>query len=128
MTDVRDVVVIGAGPAGGAAAIGLADRGRRVALVDRERFPRDKVCGGCLNPRAIRSLAALGVVPSGVPLRWLVLHAGGRTARVPLEGGLAVSRRSLDAALVDAARARGVEVIEGVAATLGPDGGDARAI
>ena len=109
----HDVVVIGAGPAGSATAIHLARRGQRVLLVDRDRFPRDKVCGGCLNPRSLAALRELGIEPGGVPLKRLVLHAGSRRAHLPLYGGMAVSRRTLDAALVEAARREGVEVREG---------------
>src|SRR6185437_14911397 len=47
-----DVAIIGAGPAGSAAAIGLARRGATVLLADRARFPRDKTCGGGVTGRA----------------------------------------------------------------------------
>src|SRR5712691_8257131 len=49
-----DVLVVGAGPAGSAAAIRLARAGASVLLVDRARFPRDKPCGGGLTGRALR--------------------------------------------------------------------------
>lgn len=55
-----DVVVVGAGPAGSAAAITLASRGVRVVLVDRAWFPRAKVCGDGLTPRALAALERLG--------------------------------------------------------------------
>ena len=54
--DPYDAVVIGAGPAGGIAALGLARAGRRVLLVDKQRFPRAKVCGCCLNASAVATL------------------------------------------------------------------------
>ena len=47
---VYDVIIIGAGPAGGAAAILLARHGWRILLVERTPWPRDKPCGGCINP------------------------------------------------------------------------------
>ncbi len=125
-----DVVVVGAGPAGALAAARLASAGRRVMLVDRTRFPRDKVCGGCLQPSALRALEVGGLGGlvergGGVPLREMALvAAGGAAARFPLEGGMAITRRALDAALVEAARARGVEVREGVHARLGPAPGE----
>lgn len=128
MRRAYDAVVIGAGPAGSACAIGLAGRGKRVLLLDRERFPRDKVCGGCLNPRSLRGLRDLGVEPAGLPLRRLVLHAGKRSARLALYGGMAVSRRTLDAELVATARARGVEVREGTCAELGRVAGETREV
>src|SRR5438445_11990268 len=45
-----DVAIIGAGPAGSSAAIQLATKGYSVALLDKERFPREKLCGDFLNP------------------------------------------------------------------------------
>ena len=56
-----DVAVVGAGPAGATAALHLARRGLRVALVDRHRFPRDKVCGDALIPDAIHALERCGL-------------------------------------------------------------------
>lgn len=58
---VWDTVIVGAGPAGTAAAILLSRSGRRVLLLDRHDFPRNKVCGGCLNPAALGMLHDLGV-------------------------------------------------------------------
>ena len=45
-----DVAIIGAGPAGAAAAISLASKGYHVVLIDKEKFPRDKLCGDFINP------------------------------------------------------------------------------
>ena len=60
--DMRvDALVIGAGPAGSAAAITLAGAGRDVVMVDRAAFPRDKVCGDALIPDALKALARLGL-------------------------------------------------------------------
>ena len=56
----RDVVVVGGGPAGAAAAIFLRQRGHDVLLLDEARFPRDKVCGEGVSPEAWRLLAAWG--------------------------------------------------------------------
>ena len=53
-----DVIVIGAGPAGAATAAHLARSGVDVLLVDRERFPRDKVCGDFVGPVALGELAS----------------------------------------------------------------------
>ncbi len=56
-----DVVVVGAGPAGSATAAYLADRGLDVALLEKATFPREKVCGDGLTPRAIKQLIRLGI-------------------------------------------------------------------
>ena len=56
-----DVIVVGAGPAGSAAATHLARRGLHVTLLEKSRFPREKVCGDGLTPRATRQLIRLGI-------------------------------------------------------------------
>jgi geranylgeranyl reductase family protein len=60
-SDRYDVLVIGAGPAGAAAAFWLAERGRRVLVVEKKRFPREKTCGDGLTPRAVRQLHDMGL-------------------------------------------------------------------
>src|ERR1700742_3564747 len=57
-----DVCIVGAGPAGSAAAYLLARQGRSVALVDRATFPRDKTCGDGTTPRGARVLARIGAL------------------------------------------------------------------
>ena len=61
-TSHYDVAVIGAGPAGSAAAYFLARGGLRVALLDKFDFPRDKTCGDGLTPRALGVLDTMGVL------------------------------------------------------------------
>src|ERR1051325_7091055 len=73
-----DAIVVGAGPAGWTAAIRLSRPGARVLLVDRERFPRDKPCGGGLTYRAVRQLP-FSVEP-------VVEHVVDRLARRPVYG------------------------------------------
>ena len=57
-----DVVIVGAGPGGAAAAVALAQLGiTNVALLDREGFPRDKTCGSGLSPNALKIIQQLGI-------------------------------------------------------------------
>ncbi len=116
-----DVAVVGAGPAGSAAAITLARQGRRVVLIDKARFPRDKCCGDGLTTAALRYLHHVGLdprdVPSWQPVSEAVIRTSvGREAAFPLPAGgtfAATARRSdLDAALVRLAGSAGAEVVE----------------
>jgi len=59
--DKLDVLVVGAGPAGAAAAYWLAEAGHRVVVVERKRFPREKTCGDGLTPRAVHQLEQMGL-------------------------------------------------------------------
>jgi flavin-dependent dehydrogenase len=60
----HDVVIVGAAPAGSLAALVLARKGYRVALLDRATFPRVKVCGNCINPSAWEIWQQLGLTES----------------------------------------------------------------
>lgn len=129
-----DVAVIGAGPAGTAAAITLARAGKHVLLVDKATFPRDKCCGDGLTTGALRLLDDLGLDPKQIP-SWQPVHdiivRGPRARQItfPLPRGrgtfAAIARRSeFDAALLDLARENGVDVRTGQAltgATTHPD-------
>lgn len=117
-----DLLVVGAGPAGSAAACRAATLGLRTLLVDRAAFPRAKVCGGCLSPLGLAAVDALGlganVRHASVPLRTLALTARGRTSHLPLRGGVAISRESLDTMLLHHAARCGATVLESTLATL----------
>lgn len=112
-----ETVVVGAGPAGAAAAHLLASAGREVLLVDKSTFPRDKFCGDGLTTLCLRQLELMGVsvseLPSFAPVHGAVVRSPrGRVLDIPLPEGpglfAAVARRSeLDALLVDHALAAG---------------------
>ena len=117
-----DVLIAGAGPAGSIAAIRLARAGARVLLVDRARFPRDKLCGDTLNPGALRLLDRAGlrarVEAVSRPLEGMLITGnGGVHVRGTYGPGLfarALTRRVLDQLLVDAAIAAGAQFQDGV--------------
>lgn len=117
-----DLLVVGAGPAGSAAACRAAALGLKTLLVDRAAFPRSKVCGGCLSPLGLDAVESLGlgadVRIASVPLRTLALTARGCTSQLPLRGGVAISRESLDTMLLRQAAHAGVAVLESTAASL----------
>ena len=128
---MRDLLVVGGGPAGAATAAWAARAGLDVLLVERARFPRDKACSEYLSPEATRDLDALGVLEA--------LEAGGAArltgmrivaddgsevlGRFPSPPGhrpyrpygIALPRSRLDAAVLGAAARSGAEVREGVA-------------
>lgn len=101
------MLVIGAGPAGSAAALTLARRGMGVVLADRARFPRDKACGDALIPDALAALSGLAldraVLARAKPLSGVVITAPGG-GRVELRGACAaIPRLVLDDVLRRAA-------------------------
>ena len=128
MTRERDVglVVVGAGPAGAAAAIRAADAGVEVLCCDKARFPRDKTCGDGVTAAALRHLETLGLdvpaLPGYAAVRETVLVSpSGReiSLALPDDGVYAavVPRAELDRELAELARARGVEVRDGAGAS-----------
>lgn len=111
-----DAVVVGAGPAGSMTARELALEGARVLLVDRQAFPRWKVCGACLSPgtQSVLEEAGLGHIPrslGAVPLRALRLAGWSLGAEIPLRGSVALSRSAFDEALVAATTQAGVTFV-----------------
>jgi menaquinone-9 beta-reductase len=118
-----EVLVVGAGPAGGMAAFTLAAAGLRVLLVDRAVFPRNKVCGCCLNAASVSLLREAGLGASfwrveASRINRLTLQARGARATVPLEGGYAVPRSRLDSVLVGRAAAAGATFRDATRARL----------
>lgn len=115
-----DAVVVGAGPAGCIAARSLAQSGRHILLVERAEFPRYKVCGGCLNLRAMSLLEQLDLahhVHDAPALDSFRLATTRRSVRLTLPGGRAISRATLDERLLDAARDAGAVIQLGARAT-----------
>jgi menaquinone-9 beta-reductase len=124
-----DVLVIGGGPAGSMSAIRLAQAGRQVTLVERERGPHPKVCGEFLSEEAVGYLLSAGISPhsmGAVPIHTLRLFAGMRSAETELPfTALSLSRRTLDAALLERASNAGCAVIRGACVErLIPEGGE----
>ena len=112
-----DVVIVGAGPASSLAALVLARAGARVRIVDRARFPREKLCGDTLNPGALAYLDRLGLA-DGIRARALpvsgMIVTGPDGVRVVGEyagdiRGAAIVRSALDLYLLDAAMAAGAQ-------------------
>jgi flavin-dependent dehydrogenase len=127
------VVVVGAGPAGALAALGLARQGVPVLLVERRRFPRWKVCGACLSGQALAALAEAGQSPlldqlGARPLRSVQLGLQGARTELALPAGRVLSRLALDQGLVQAAVAAGATLVSEVMAQLGPADAGARAV
>lgn len=122
MSERFDVVVVGAGPGGSTAAYHLAQAGRRVLVVDKARFPRDKVCGDGLTPRAVAALHRMEIDTTGPT--WARAHGlrivgGGITLELPWPAlntwpGYAVvqTRHDFDSLLLDRARKAGATVWE----------------
>ena len=123
------VAVIGAGPAGCVAAGILAGAGRRVLLVEKSPWPREKVCGGCLNHSAMQTLGEAGMggaLAGGRRLDRVIWRCGGREMAVPMPIGVGILRSEFDAALAAEAVGRGCAFASGVSATILPGRGDER--
>jgi flavin-dependent dehydrogenase len=125
----HDVIIAGAGPAGSSAAIGLAQRGARVLLVEQKKFPRAKLCGEFISPECANLFARLGVADQMFAARPATLSetvfysSAGKSARVPsawfgsTHGALGLSRAEMDERLLRRASAAGVDVLENAHAT-----------
>jgi len=118
-----DAIIIGAGPAGTATAIGLARQGRSVAIIERSEFPRRKVCGEFTSAINVDLLDQLGVgaafrSQAGPEVSRVALFASGRPVEAPMPQGhratfgRALGRDILDDLLLDAAKAAGATVFQ----------------
>lgn len=129
--NVHDVIVVGAGPGGAAAALRLAQNGvRDVLLLDGAKFPRDKTCGSGLSPHAITLSEELGI---GEELRRRatpvdsvkIVTPGGRTMVLASNAAaLVLLRRDFDALLVERAQTLGAVLEAGVRARSFVKSGD----
>jgi geranylgeranyl reductase family protein len=117
-----DVLIVGAGPSGIAAALTFRAANYDVIVIDKAFFPRDKCCGDGLTTGALRILDELGFDPNSVP-NWTVCNdvwlrsPSGREMQfaLPTQGQFAAiaPRIELDYALVHLARSQGIQVLEG---------------
>ena len=121
----RKILIAGAGPAGSSLAIRLARDGHDVTLVEKESFPRHKLCGEFISPECLRHFRDLDVERSMITsggdriTRTIFFPQDGEGVDVPSEwlgkgmgGALGLSRSRMDQLLIDKARSSGVEVIE----------------
>ena len=126
--DEADVIVVGAGPAGATTAFYLAQSGLDVLLLEKSRFPREKVCGDGLTPRAVKTLVSMGISVSEqdgwVRNKGLRVIGAGKRLELPwpeLDSypgyGLVRTRLDLDETLARRAQQVGARLLEGVTVT-----------
>lgn len=125
MTGKPKILIAGAGVAGSSLAIRLAQRGFRVTLVEREKFPRHKLCGEFISPEALLHFQELGVLDKMLAIggdriaETVFYSTQGRSVSVPSgwfehgqSGALSISRAEMDLRLLREAKELGVEVLE----------------
>jgi len=126
--DEADVIVVGAGPSGSATAFYLAQSGLDVLLLEKSRFPREKVCGDGLTPRAVKALVGMGISVSEqdgwVRNKGLRVIGAGKRMELPWPElasypgyGLVRTRLDLDETLARRAKQAGARLLEGVTVT-----------
>ena len=127
-SDDADVIVVGAGPGGSSAAYHLARAGLDVLLLEKSTFPREKVCGDGLTPRAVKQLVGMGITlepaDGWFPNKGIRIIGGG--VRIELDWpelssypgfGLVRTRRGFDEIVARAAEGAGARLAEGVTVT-----------
>jgi geranylgeranyl reductase family protein len=123
-----DVIVVGAGPAGATTAFYLAQSGLDVLLLEKARFPREKVCGDGLTPRAVKALVGMGIGVSEqdgwVRNKGLRVIGAGKRMELPWPElssypgyGLVRTRMDMDETLARRAQQAGARLLEGVTVT-----------
>ena len=120
-----DVIVIGAGPAGSIAAYVAARNDLKTLLIEKESFPRYKVCGSSLSPLAVRILnhtGLEGILSSSVALQSMNLFVRGCRVPFHIYGRYSISRERFDEALVTAANNAGARVLFNSIATIAETG------
>ena len=126
--DEADVIVVGAGPAGATTAFYLAQSGLDVLLLEKSRFPREKVCGDGLTPRAVKALVGMGISVTEqdgwVRNKGLRVIGAGKRMELPWPElasypgyGLVRTRHDLDETLARRAQKAGARLLEGVTVT-----------
>jgi len=126
--DEADVIVVGAGPSGATTAFYLAQSGLDVLLLEKSRFPREKVCGDGLTPRAVKTLVSMGISVSEqdgwVRNKGLRVIGAGKRLELPWPElasypgyGLVRTRLDLDETLARRAQQAGARMLEGVTVT-----------
>ncbi len=114
-----DLIVVGAGPAGSAAAITASRNGARVLLLERGRYPRHKVCGEFVSAEAVQLLASLlpengrSLLAQAPRIHHARLYAAGTTIEIDIDPpAIALTRFAMDAALFHAAEFAGVTALQ----------------
>ena len=123
-SQIWDVIIVGSGPAGGLAAILLARKKLRVLLVDKQSFPRSKVCGCCLNGNAVSTLEEAGLSHilsenQAVAVRKMCLGSKKTHLTFPLQRQMVLSRERLDSSLISEAMIEGAFFLDTTLAELG---------
>jgi len=123
------IAIVGAGPAGASLAIRLAKANFEVCLIEREKFPREKLCGEFVSPECLPHFQALDVLDEMLAVggdrvtQTIFYEPDGKSVTVAsawfgadLQGALSISRAEMDFRLLEKAKASGVEVLEETAA------------